>query len=57
MDKLRKPDRIMKLTADSVLFLDGNRVKSETHYAGLERVWLDAVDASIFWLQYKVCYL
>jgi hypothetical protein len=44
---------VCKLTADGVLFLDGTKIKSETHFAGLERVWLDLVDPVLLWMQYK----
>eukprot|EP00698_Gefionella_okellyi_P007941 TRINITY_DN1947_c0_g1_i3.p1 TRINITY_DN1947_c0_g1~~TRINITY_DN1947_c0_g1_i3.p1 ORF type:complete len:801 (-),score=169.39 TRINITY_DN1947_c0_g1_i3:30-2432(-) len=50
---LRHLERTCKLTADSVLFLEGARIKHETHYAGLERVWIDGVDASLLWIKYK----
>lgn len=54
LEGTKRQERICKLTADSVLVLEGNKIKKETHYAGLERVWLDAADATLLWMKYKV---
>lgn len=50
----RRLERIFKLTADSLIILDGDKIKKETHYAGLERVSLDPVDATSIWVKLKV---
>jgi len=49
----RRQQRIMKLTTDSILNLNGNTICTEIHFAGLERIWLDAEHSDTFWIKYK----
>ncbi|KAN0025304.1 hypothetical protein ACTFIU_003564 [Dictyostelium citrinum] len=46
-------ERIFKLTIDSLLNLDQQRIKSENSFAGIEEVILDPHDDDIVWLKFK----
>ncbi|EFA77182.1 Ras GTPase activation domain-containing protein [Heterostelium album PN500] len=46
-------ERIFKLTIDSLLNLDQQRIKSENSFAGIEEVALDFENQDIVWMKYK----
>jgi len=46
-------ERIFKLTIDSLLNLDQQRIKSENSFAGIEEVVLDTDVEDVVWIKYK----
>ncbi|KAF2074015.1 hypothetical protein CYY_004666 [Polysphondylium violaceum] len=46
-------ERIFKLTIDSLLNLDQQRIKSENSFAGIEEVVLDTEVEDVVWIKYK----
>eukprot|EP01133_Synstelium_polycarpum_P007691 gene7691-9003_t len=46
-------ERVFKLTIDSLLNLDQQRIKSENSFAGIEEVVLDFENSDIVWMKYK----
>lgn len=47
-------DRTFKLTCDSLLNLDGNRIRTEISFVGIRQVDCDKNDGRIMWLQLKI---
>eukprot|EP01132_Coremiostelium_polycephalum_P001368 gene1368-1726_t len=46
-------ERIFKLTIDSLLNLDQQRIKSENSFAGIEEVLVDTENEDVVWMKYK----
>ncbi|EGC34955.1 hypothetical protein DICPUDRAFT_79326 [Dictyostelium purpureum] len=46
-------ERIFKLTIDSLLNLDQQRIKSENSFAGIEEVTLDKDEDDVVWIKFK----
>lgn len=49
----RRVDRVIKLTADSMLRLNGPKIRKETHFVNIEQTRLDPVDPQVVWIKFK----
>lgn len=47
-------DRTFKLTCDSLLNLDGNKIRTEISFVGIKQVDCDKNDTRVMWLQLKI---
>lgn len=47
-------DRTFKITCDSLLNLDGNRIRTEISFVGIKQVDCDKNDPRVMWLQLKI---
>lgn len=47
-------DRTFKLTCDSLLNLDGNKIRTEISFVGIKQVDCDKNDTRVLWLQLKI---
>ena len=49
-------DRTFKITCDSLLNLDGNRIRTEISFVGIKQVDCDKNDPRVLWIQLKIEY-